>query len=98
MMFIIGTGIQAGLGVVSHFTFDKKRLAPPKFPDITHWWVGRTVFLLGVIVIPLGLHSLGARGMAWNGYWMWIVLVLFVFLALEKYVGQTHEVFQNEMK
>lgn len=95
LMFIISMCLQTLLGFASHFMFDKKRHEAPFFPDKIHWFLGRFSFAIGIIAILLGLDALGARSLAWNSFWLWIVVIFFLVLTMEKYVGQTHEM---EMK
>jgi len=92
IMFIIVMGSQSALGLLSHLRFDLKRSAPPLFPDKVHWWLGRTSFLIGIIAVSLGLAALPARQLAWNSFLIWGVVCAILVLAMEKYVGQTHEV------
>lgn len=91
LFFLIGMGSQTIIGVVAHLRFDLKRLAPPFFPDKLHWYLGRSMFFLGSLTVLLGLYYLPARHMANNSFYLWLVVVFFLILALEKYVGQSHE-------
>jgi hypothetical protein len=54
--------------------------------------MGRTMFFLGCITAILGLYVLPARTLAKNAFWAWLVVIFFFVLALEKNIGQTHEI------
>jgi hypothetical protein len=92
LFFLIGMSMQTLLGLLSHFKFDMKRIAPPLFPDKLHWYLGRSMFFLGIITVLLGLYALPTRHMAKYGFYIWCIVCFFFVLALEKHVGQTHEV------
>jgi hypothetical protein len=85
--------LQTILGLIAHLKFDRKRTAPPVFPDKVHWHLGRFMYALGIITVLLGLYALPARKLAKNSYYLFGIVILFLFLALEKHIGQTHELY-----
>jgi len=92
IIFIILMGLQTLIGVYSHFAFDKFRREPPRFPDKTHWWLGRAVYFVGLLNIILGLNILGGYpGLGWFFYALWFAVVIVIVIIMEKTIGQTHE-------
>lgn len=92
VIFIILISLQTLLGLISHFKFDKFRKEPPIFPDKIHWWLGRLVFAIGSLNLGLGFGILGGfPGSGWFFYVLWIVVVISIFVFLERSIGQTHE-------
>ncbi len=50
--------VQAGVGLLSHFMYDKNRVSTPIFPDAVHHWFGRALFVLATVTMFYGLVTL----------------------------------------
>jgi len=91
VIFIILMGTQSLLGAFAHFVFDMHRRGPPLFPDRLHWWLGRSVYFVGLLNIALGLGMLDFSGLGWTFYALWCLVIVVIVSMLEKAIGQTHE-------
>lgn len=72
--------IQMPLGFFIDRWFVRGRTEVP-WHDKVHWWLGRAVFLLSYVLIPLGLWSYGASDaikIAWFVYAFVVILVVFI--------------------
>ncbi|KAJ3269837.1 hypothetical protein HDV01_000885 [Terramyces sp. JEL0728] len=58
LVVVLGMIVQIILGYVSNAKFDANRVGIPWW-DKAHWWVGRSMFLLGIVNVYLGIKFYG---------------------------------------
>lgn len=54
---------------------------PKAFPDMLHWWLGRSILVLAIIVVFLGITEMGYGWPFYIGWMIWCVLVIAAFVA-----------------
>ncbi|KAJ3292416.1 hypothetical protein HDU79_001442 [Rhizoclosmatium sp. JEL0117] len=72
--------LQMALGVTTQQKFDPARSSIPVL-DKSHWWTGRTIALLAIINIHLGLSRNNCSIGWFVGFYLWILVVLLVGFA-----------------
>ncbi|KAJ3280809.1 hypothetical protein HDU79_011335 [Rhizoclosmatium sp. JEL0117] len=89
--------LQCLLGFASNFFFDENRKKVAVI-DQVHWWVGRSVVLLAIVNMYLGLVQYGA-GAGWIvAYWLFVLLVPagLIFYGEKKLGGVVHHVASDD--
>ncbi|KAI9350289.1 hypothetical protein BDR26DRAFT_852138 [Obelidium mucronatum] len=90
--------LQCGLGWLSNKWFDPDRKAVPWW-DQLHWWVGRSVVLLGIVNIHLGIVEYGGWVPWVTAFWIYIALVLVVgfwYFGEKRMGGVVHHIGKSE--
>ncbi|KAJ3031222.1 UNVERIFIED_CONTAM: hypothetical protein HDU68_005828 [Siphonaria sp. JEL0065] len=86
--------LQCVLGWLSDKWFDQDRLAVPWW-DKLHWFVGRSVVLMAIVNIHLGIVEYGGWIPWVTAYWIWIaavVLIGFMWFGERKLGGQVNHI------
>jgi len=86
-----GAVFQPVIGQMANKWFDPKRSGVPVFPDMVHWWLGRGLFILGIVNVFLGLKAYSAKPLA---YILIAIVVAFIFgfyIFKQLTVGQQHD-------
>ncbi|KAJ3052823.1 hypothetical protein HK097_005585 [Rhizophlyctis rosea] len=93
-MVIVGMVIQFILGFVANAMFDVDR---PRIPwwDKAHWWVGRSMFVLGIVNCYLGIQEYknfkDFEMLTWTiVFWTWIIVGFLIQLGGQIWFGQIH--------
>ena len=82
-------------GFVSNALWTPDRESIPWW-DQAHWWVGRSVMVLGIVNVYLGLAEYKEIGQTNDitgltiGYWIWIAIAFVVMLVGEIRIGVVH--------
>lgn len=93
----IAVFIQIALGFVANHMFDPNRPGVPWW-DKAHWWLGRSLFVLGIINVHLGINLFSNYGsinmpLITGLYWAWVVIGVIALLAGNFKIGQKREQF-----
>ena len=76
------------------FLWDKDRKTIPWY-DKMHWWLGRLLYVLAFIQIPVGIYVYNTINNeshigTWIAYIAWSVVVILVLFLLNRKLGQRH--------
>ncbi|KAJ3360604.1 hypothetical protein HDU91_004473 [Kappamyces sp. JEL0680] len=96
----IGCIVQSILGILSDKWFDPSRTSIPVV-DKLHWWLGRSIFLLGLVNVYFGFLAYSNQGYVFQDYIMylyWVIVGLgfLAFIYAEIRLGSSHHVGEKE--
>lgn len=105
LVISVATGLQVLLGFLANALWDAKRTAIPWW-DKAHWWLGRSVFILALVNIYLGIDSFSkVTGMSIASFNTMVALYVFsVFLGVASMLygqfkfGQTYDMAEENFK
>jgi hypothetical protein len=79
-IIFLGTFLQPILGIIADRMFVPTRTGPPIFPDQIHWYVGRLLWLTGLLNIYLGLELVGAHFLLKVAFYFWVAYLIAIFV------------------
>lgn len=84
--------VQVILGVLANRLWSPSRPGTPAFPDMIHWWLGRSLLVLGAANCGWGLYIYGSN--SFNAgfiiYIIFIVLLIAFVIAGQVVIGAVH--------